>query len=137
MAKIEIYNGSTSTKKLDLSDHGHSWVSKGRRVIWKIADPENSNVASIENIVVDRGAEIFSELPARKKAKWKAKIAKDADDYAECKYSIFWKATDGTGPYEFDPKISVNPSAISALPIVIAVISLVSLIFLFSKVSKR
>lgn len=135
MAKINIYNGNTITKKLELSDHGHSRVPKGRRVIWKIA--ENSNVASIEDIVVKRGAEIFSDLPTRKKAKWKAKISNDANDYAESKYSIFWKATDGTGPYEYDPKISVKPTAISALPIIIAVVGFVSLIFLFSKVNKK
>ena len=135
MAKIKILNGDETTQKLQLSDHGHSWVPKGRRVIWKIA--EDSNVASIQNIVVNRGAEIFSELPARKKSKWKAKIAQGANDYAQCKYSIFWNATDGTGPYEYDPKISVKPSAISALPIIIAVVSFVSLILLFGKISKR
>lgn len=136
MAKIKIFNGNITTRELELSDCGHTWENKGRSIKWKIADPEKSNVDSFD-IVVKSGAEIFSDLPGKNKnGKWRAKIDKDARGNAECEYSIFWKAKGETETFEHDPKISVNPS-FSILPMIIGLVSFVSVAFLFSKITRR
>lgn len=139
MAKIKILSGDKSTQRLTLSDHGHSWVFKGNNIKWKIDD--ESNVASIEQIPLKHGTtNIFSDLPHRVNSdgrKWKAKVKGNAGDFDNCKYSIWWTATDGSGPYEHDPQISVKPTSLAKILLpFIAVAGIVSLGVFFSKLSK-
>lgn len=140
MAKIKILSGDTATQRLTLSDHGHSWVFKGNNIKWKVDD--ESNVASIELMPLKPGTtDIFSQLPYKADSdgrKWKAKVKGNAGDFDNCKYSIFWKATDGSQTYEHDPQISVKPTSLAKILIpVIAVIGIVSLGIFFSKLSKK
>ena len=142
MATIKIISGDPTSPKKELlmTDGGHTWEYKGRRIKWEIRNPKKSNVDSIE-IKVKSGALIFSELPnPKEEGKWEAEIDKNADDNIECKYSIFWKAKNDTNIYEYDPKISVksSPNNFTTLLIgIIAVFTGILTLSLFFKKIKR
>lgn len=140
MAKIEIIQGNIKTGDLWLSDCGHTWEIKGNHIEWNIRDPQDSNVASIEDILVTSRPEIFEKLPAKVGNKWMAKLSEQASDNAECKYSIFWKDKDGKGPFEHDPKISVMPTKSSLITLLVrfifSILTFVGLGLLFKKIKR-
>ncbi len=121
---IKIEKGNLNGT-LKLSDRGHTKAKKGRTIKWKIKD--TSNVTSILNIQLkDNTTDIFSRLPYKDDEdgrKWKAEIDEDADDYAECEYSITWLGDDGK-TNTHDPKITVMPSGFAPLKLLIALVTI-------------
>ena len=138
MAKIKIYDGDLVTEELVLTDNGHAKVKRGRNIKWKLVESENSTVASINDVRVESGAEILSELPHFRNGKWRAKMRHDADERIICKYSISWTPKGATEALEHDPQISVKPSSIIPIPVAIAVafLGFLSLGYCFNKISK-
>jgi hypothetical protein len=109
MPEIKIKHGDSETGKLTL-DPEEPRAIKSEHVTWHLetgclveyiisieAKPSNPN--------------IWSEKPKREgnSTNWQGRI-NDSPDYAEWNYNIKWRATDGTLPPVFDPKIIVNPN---------------------------
>ncbi|WP_026896779.1 hypothetical protein [Daejeonella oryzae] len=135
MATIGIISGNPSTQQLNLSDHGHTHENKGKSIKWKIE--KNSNVASIENIDLKPGSpNIFSERPKNDGKKWKAKIDKNASNYAESEYFIKWMDFNGH-LYTHDPKISVKPSFMALKWLIVCIVGLSVAELLRRQISKR
>lgn len=112
MAKITILKGDPKSGKLDLSDHGKTYVNRDRPVIWKLGNASNvSDIIDIKKKDTPDSVDIFSIPPHRdgKSTNWRAHIKADAKEGEEFHYSIIWNDTSGGGPYTFDPILKVNP----------------------------
>ncbi|MEP6596945.1 MAG: hypothetical protein ABJA71_13415, partial [Ginsengibacter sp.] len=130
---IKILASKSSNGTLTLSDHGHSQASRGDSVTWQIGN--KSGVASITSVQKKPfSPEIFSTPPRRQGSNWRGVISSTTPSYTNYEYSIFWLANDGTGPYEYDPKISVNPRIYlfkkKLILFSLALFALLSLVFL-------
>jgi hypothetical protein len=107
---IKIMAGNTADGSLQLSDRGHTVAEGGDTILWQIAN--KSGVASITAIEEKADStNIFSEPPHKKGNNWVGVVDPEAPPKAEYVYSIVWMAGDGSGPYTFDPKITIKPAA--------------------------
>jgi hypothetical protein len=109
---IQITGSNTSDGSLTLSDHGNTNVDRGDTVAWQIG--HNSGVGSISAITKKANSvDIFSTEPQAhgggSSPNWQGVVSNDAAGGSVYDYSIFWWASSGAGPFEYDPKISVNP----------------------------
>lgn len=107
---IKITAGNTSDGSLELSDHGHTEAEGGDTILWQIAN--KAGVGSITAIQEKPDStDIFSTRPGKRGHNWVGVIDSGAAPKAEYLYSIVWMAEDGSGPYTFDPKISIKPTS--------------------------
>lgn len=107
---IKITAGDPSNGSLTLSDHGHTVAEGGDTILWQIQN--KSGVASITAIQEKPDStNIFSTTPRKRGNNWMGVIDTAAAPEAEYLYSIVWMAEDGSGPYTFDPKITIKPTA--------------------------
>jgi len=105
---IKITSADTSDGSLQLSDRGHTIAEGGDTILWQIGN--GSGVESITAIQEKPDStNIFSTAPHKKGRNWTGDIDPAAPPKAEYLYSIVWMAEDGSGPYTFDPKISIKP----------------------------
>ncbi len=101
-------------KELILSDGGETCARQSDRIVWEIAS--GSGVGDIADIKKkDDSDNVFDEKeqPARENGtkKWKGKIKDEVKEKITEDYTIYYKKTgDQVNIYEYDPKISVNPS---------------------------
>jgi hypothetical protein len=134
--EIKILKGDTSTGKLTLRP-SYTQVMPGDNVTWVI-DPV-SGVDSIHSIKKKSGSpNIFSHGPHSRTNDWYAVVKRLILRKTEYKYSIFWKADEGT--YEYDPLISVNPrfSFLTVFTVVaLALFSLFAVFFLGEKKKQK
>lgn len=96
-------------KLLDLYDATNAEAERRDFVRWiNVAD----EVKSIEKIEPKPNSDnIFSVPPHRQDDNlWTAEISSGTPDYSKYIYSIWWKDIDGN-PKQYDPKITIKPSA--------------------------
>lgn len=99
---------------LTLSDNGQTNVDPGDTVTWKIGN--NSGVGSFSTINDDiSSVDVFGPNPSDNPSpqgnsgNWRGNVNPNIAKNTMENYTICWMASDGTGPYCFDPVIKVNP----------------------------
>ena len=109
---IKITSGNTADGSLQLSDRGHTEAEAGDTILWQIAN--KSGVGAITAIEEKSDStDIFSSPPRKRGNNWVGVIDRAAPSKAEYQYSIVWTAEDGSGPYTFDPKITIKPTGLA------------------------
>ena len=107
---ITITGSNPATGSLTLSDNGNTNVDPGDTVTWLIG--QNSGVATI-NAVSDypNSTDVFNPDPAPvgNSTNWQGTVNPGIAPGSEETYFIQWTASNGGGPYTYDPKIQVNP----------------------------
>lgn len=134
---IIITASNSSSGTLTLSDRGRrTWVKGRDNVIWHIR--AGSGVASITKIVTKPDSpQIFSVLPQQQGEIWTGTIRRIVNPCTEWEYSIFWKSTDGTGPHEYDPKISVKPADVNFFKILTIILPAIFSVIFATRFFKR